>query len=140
MHEVYGIHLTPLARSRTNYEGYLAAARSRLDEAAFEAAWAEGKAMTPEEAVEYVLTEEDATPPTASASEEPPDELTRREEEVAILVARGLTNRRIADALTLSERTVDNHVANILKKLNLSSRSGVATWVEERRLHGTDPD
>ena len=119
------------ASDRSLYQSRIPAARAQLGEAAFDEAWAEGKAMTPEEAVEYVLTEEDATPPTTSASEEPPDELTRREEEVAALVARGLTNRQIARELTLSKRTVDNHVANILKKLNLPSRSGVAARLEE---------
>ena len=52
------------------------------------------------------------------------------EREVANLVARGLTNRQIAKELVLSERTVENHVRNILKKLKLSSRSEVAAWVE----------
>jgi DNA-binding NarL/FixJ family response regulator len=59
-----------------------------------------------------------------------PSALSRREREVAKLVARGLTNRRIAKELVLSERTVENHVSNILKKLKLSSRSEVAAWVE----------
>ena len=101
--------------------------------------------MTPEEAVEYVLTEEDVTPPASLAPEAPPDEkppdrLTRREEEVALLVARGLTNRQVASELTLSRRTVDNHVRNILKKLNLPSRSGVAAWLEEQRISEADLD
>ena len=45
-------------------------------------------------------------------------------------MARDLTNRQIAEELVLSERTVENHVRNILKKLKLSSRSEVAAWVE----------
>lgn len=83
--------------------------------------------MTPEEAVEYALSEE-----VAPAPERPPadrttdDPLTRREKEVAALVARGLTNRQIAQELVISERTVDHHVANILKKLGLHSREQVA--------------
>ncbi len=54
--------------------------------------------------------------------------LTAREREVALLVARGLTNRQIASELSISKRTVDNHVANILKKLGLRSRAQVAAW------------
>lgn len=54
--------------------------------------------------------------------------LTRREEEVVALVARGMTNRRIAAALVLSPRTVDNHVNRILTKLGFSSRAQVAAW------------
>jgi non-specific serine/threonine protein kinase len=57
----------------------------------------------------------------------PPPTLTRREREVAKLVAQGLTNRQIAEALFVSERTIDHHVSNILKKLSLSSREQVAS-------------
>jgi DNA-binding NarL/FixJ family response regulator len=52
--------------------------------------------------------------------------LTLRELEVARLVAVGLTNRRIADRLVLSERTVENHVSSILRKLGVATRSGIA--------------
>ena len=62
------------------------------------------------------------------------DPLTRREREVAALVARGLTNRQIASELHLSERTVENHVSKILRKLGLASRARVATWATEQRL------
>ncbi|MFI6085799.1 ATP-binding protein [Streptomyces sp. NPDC051217] len=55
--------------------------------------------------------------------------LSRREGEVAALICRGLTNRLIAQELVISERTVHGHVARILKKLNVSSRVQVATWV-----------
>ena len=68
-----------------------------------------------------------------SVIDEPSSALTRREREVAALLARGLTNRRIAKELVLSERTVENHVRNFLKKLKLSSRSEVAAWVEAQR-------
>jgi predicted ATPase len=105
-----------------DYDRGVAAAQTGLGKAAFEEAWDEGKAMTPEQAVEYALSEEVTPPLMIPAAEEPPadkppDELTRREEEVTDLVARGLTNRQIAKELMLSKRTVDNHVRNILKKL-----------------------
>jgi DNA-binding NarL/FixJ family response regulator len=54
--------------------------------------------------------------------------LTRREGEIAALVARGLTNRQIAAALHISERTAENHVQHILTKLGLSTRTQIATW------------
>jgi DNA-binding CsgD family transcriptional regulator len=54
--------------------------------------------------------------------------LSGREVEVAGAVARGLTNREIAAALHLSDRTVENHVQHILDKLGFSSRSQVAAW------------
>jgi DNA-binding CsgD family transcriptional regulator len=109
--------------------------RSGMGEEAWEEAWRKGRAMTLDEAVEYALSEGDSsmiasrTPEQTSATARP-SALTRREREVAKLVARGLTNRQIAEELVLSERTVENHVRNILKKLKLSSRSEVAAWVE----------
>ena len=54
------------------------------------------------------------------------DPLTPREREVAALVAQGLTNRQIAAALHLSERTAQNHVQHILTKLDLANRSQIA--------------
>nr|MBA3473616.1 helix-turn-helix transcriptional regulator [Rubrobacter sp.] len=48
----------------------------------------------------------------------------------------GLTSRQIADALSVSKRTVDNHAANVLKKLGLRSRNQVADRLEERRTRG----
>jgi LuxR family transcriptional regulator, maltose regulon positive regulatory protein len=57
---------------------------------------------------------------TASQGESP---LTAREVEVLGLVAEGLTNREIADRLILSEHTIHRHVANILRKMDASSRA-----------------
>ncbi|MEU6114631.1 AAA family ATPase [Streptomyces sp. NPDC047117] len=54
------------------------------------------------------------------------DELSPREREVARLVALGHTNREIADVLFLSPRTVEQHVAKVLRKLGVTSRAGVA--------------
>jgi len=54
--------------------------------------------------------------------------LTTREREVALLVADGLANRAIADRLTVSERTVETHVRNLLAKLGLTNRTQVAAW------------
>ena len=96
--------------------------------------------MPPEQAVEYVLSAEEE-PTKGPAPEELPTggeqrsaALTPREREVAILTARELTNRRIAEELSISERTVATHVHKILKKLNLRSRVQIAAWVMEQEL------
>jgi DNA-binding NarL/FixJ family response regulator len=60
--------------------------------------------------------------------------LTRREREVALLIAQGSSNRVIAESLVLGERTVEGYVANILTKLNFSSRSQIAAWAVESGL------
>jgi DNA-binding CsgD family transcriptional regulator len=49
--------------------------------------------------------------------------LTRREREIAGLVARGMTNREIAEALVISVRTVDNHLSNAYAKLGVATRA-----------------
>jgi DNA-binding CsgD family transcriptional regulator len=66
------------------------------------------------------------------------DGLTQRESEVAALVAQGLSNREIAEALFLSQRTVAVHIANVLSKLGFASRTQIATWVITKGLTGTD--
>jgi len=58
-----------------------------------------------------------------------PGPLTEREAEVAVLVARGLSNRGIGEQLFISQATAARHVANIFIKLGLRSRSQVAAWV-----------
>ncbi|MFK5634200.1 FitA-like ribbon-helix-helix domain-containing protein [Ornithinimicrobium sp. LYQ103] len=58
--------------------------------------------------------------------------LTSREERIAGLVSQGLTNRQIAGALFLSERTVESHVSAILRKLGFHSRATVASWYTAR--------
>ena len=62
----------------------------------------------------------------------PPVRLTPREEEISLLVAGSLTNKRIASELSISGRTVENHVRDILRKLGLS-RQEISSWVREHR-------
>jgi DNA-binding NarL/FixJ family response regulator len=68
--------------------------------------------------------------------ESEPDEprLTPRETEVLRLVAKGLSARAIAARLTLSHRTVENHVQNSLRKLQLSNRVELARYAIEKGL------
>jgi DNA-binding CsgD family transcriptional regulator/tetratricopeptide (TPR) repeat protein len=134
--ETTGIALSP--GERAFHEPHLAQATSNFGEAAWAAALAEGRAMSLEEAAEYALAKE-VDRPAAPVQEqipagEPVDELTPRENEIAALVARGFTNRQVAQELSISERTAGNHVAKILKKLGLSSRTQIASWATETQL------
>jgi NarL family two-component system response regulator LiaR len=69
-------------------------------------------------------------------SDLPPTEepLTRREVEVLRLVARGLSNQEIAEALSVSEGTVRIHVSNILSKLHLANRTQAALYALQEGL------
>lgn len=74
----------------------------------------------------------------ASPTEDEPS-LTQRETEVLRLVAKGLTARQIASRLTLSHRTVENHVQSTLRKLQLHNRVELARYAIEYGLD-EDPD
>ncbi|TAK68312.1 MAG: response regulator transcription factor [Actinomycetota bacterium] len=63
--------------------------------------------------------------------------LTERETEVLRLVAKGLTYKDIADRLVLSHRTVQNHVQNVLVKLQLHNRVQLTRYAIEHGLDGT---
>lgn len=62
----------------------------------------------------------------------PPSPLTTREEEILEQLAKGMSNKRIARALHISEGTVKVHVKHLLKKLNLHSRTEAAVWALQR--------
>ncbi|WP_245788048.1 response regulator transcription factor [Amycolatopsis marina] len=63
--------------------------------------------------------------------------LTGRQAEVAELVAGGMTNQEIAHRLVISQRTAATHVQHILTKLDLTNRTQLAAWVNQRHAaHG----
>ncbi|GHO52360.1 response regulator [Ktedonobacter robiniae] len=70
---------------------------------------------------------------TATASA-PKEAITEREREVLALVARGYTNKQIAEGLSMSEKTARNHVSHILEKLGLTRRSEAAAYAVEHNL------
>jgi DNA-binding NarL/FixJ family response regulator len=61
-------------------------------------------------------------------------ELTPTEQKVIQLVARGMANREIAQDLSVSQRTVESHVSNMLGKTGLSNRTELARWAIEKRM------
>ncbi|MFD8245586.1 ATP-binding protein [Nocardia sp. NPDC059691] len=101
--------------------------RRALGERRFDAARRRGLAMEMDAAAAYALGEQPAVTTSASGAAE----LTKRERQVADLVSRGLTNRQIATALVISQRTAQGHVEHILTKLGFTSRAQIAAWVVE---------
>jgi DNA-binding NarL/FixJ family response regulator len=70
----------------------------------------------------------------------PEHELTPRETEILKMVAKGMSYRQIAERLVLSHRTVQNHVQNTLRKLQLHNRVELTRWVIAQGLDEADPD
>ena len=103
--------------------------RATMGEAAFEAEYAAGRAFDPAHVL-AALSRQDAVagPPRVTGPGADVTVLTPRELDVLKLVAQGLSNPDIAQRLFLSEHTVHRHLANILRKLNLSSRAAAAAW------------
>ena len=127
---------TPLpSLSQVLHEFTIASARTQLGEQAFDAAWAQGRTMTPEQA----LTAEDQpllptpTPPARPAVTYP-DGLTAREVEVLCLLAQGLKDAQISEQLVLSLHTVHAHLRTIYSKLGVTSRSAATRYAFEHQL------
>ncbi|MDO8186439.1 response regulator transcription factor [Conexibacter sp. JD483] len=62
------------------------------------------------------------------------DSLTAREQDVLLLIARGYTNRQVAERLHLSIKTIETHVSNVLRKLQLTNRNALTRWAAQRRM------
>ncbi len=101
--------------------------KAALDAETFERYQAAGIAWSLDEAIAAALAF-DPTPANPGPAGTPSHGLSPRELEVLRLMADGLSNREIADALFLSVRTVTSHVTGILGKLNLSSRTQAVAY------------
>jgi DNA-binding CsgD family transcriptional regulator len=138
------VHALPPPSYEADYAPYLGRVRAALGEEAFAATWAEGWALTLEQALTEAASPVGLAPPAAlPADAEPPsrpqgrgDEhgLTPRETEVLRLVAAGLTDAQIAGRLVISPRTVGKHLQSIYSKLHLPSRSAATRWAIEHHL------
>jgi predicted ATPase/DNA-binding CsgD family transcriptional regulator/Tfp pilus assembly protein PilF len=125
----------PGADARSRLDGLLQLARGRAGPDVAAGLLGEGAAMNAHEAVSLALSIPAATthPGQAAAGSDPGAEsaLTARELEIAALIARGLSNRGIADELVISPATAARHVANIFSKLGFTSRAQVAAWAAQ---------
>ena len=116
---------------RDEYDRSIAAARTRLGENAWALAWAEGRTMAPEQALLARGPGAISELPVQAPS---PHGLTAREVEVLRLVAAGSSNQEIADALVISERTVNSHLVHIFNKLGVNSRAAAAAFAIRQQL------
>jgi DNA-binding NarL/FixJ family response regulator len=120
----------------------VAATRAQLGEQAFAATWAEGRTMTPEQALAargpmtmptLTLAEPSAVSHAPKAATYP-DGLTPREMGVLRLLAQGLTSAQIAERLVIGLVTVNSHVRSIYSKLGVISRAAATRYVLENHL------
>jgi predicted ATPase/DNA-binding CsgD family transcriptional regulator len=138
LREVVGEARSAAAQARL--DGLLAPAHHRLGAAAPNLN-AEGRRLGTHEAVRYALASVadgasgvmEADGSTSRQETDAPSVLTGREQQIAQLIARGLSNRAIAQELVISPATAARHVANIMAKLGLNSRAQVAAWTAEQR-------
>jgi predicted ATPase/DNA-binding CsgD family transcriptional regulator len=157
-------HTRLSALRRAAYDRTIGSIRAHLDEATFEEAWAQGRAMELSQAIEEASASQDE-PPTATQFQQMDEEeassfvlpgtpssqpsgtlsprralkqhfggLTAREVEVLRLLATGLTDAQIAEHLVLSLHTVHAHLRSIYSKLGVTSRSAATRFAFEHQL------
>lgn len=139
-----GVTLAPIYR-RDFYDAIVARVQAALNAGTLTAAWAEGRALTWEQAIAYGLA--DVADPVAlphPSSEGRrlegdggpvyPDHLTAREVEVLRLLAGGKSNAAIAGELVLSRYTIERHVANIYAKIGVHTRVDATAYALQHNL------
>jgi non-specific serine/threonine protein kinase len=120
-------HGGPLDRyPRQQLDAQIASARAALGPRAADVAERSGSAMDAQAAVAYALQLE-------QPSEGGPA-LSPRERQIVSLLTRGLSNKQIASAMAISERTAEGHVERTRNKLGLANRAQVAAWGVEHHL------
>jgi DNA-binding CsgD family transcriptional regulator len=134
LHKLAGGSVYHTLTGLADQEHAIATVRTTLGEEAFATRWAEGQALTLEQAIQYAL---ETPPPRAippAASNDNPAGLTAREVEVLRLLVQGLTYAQIADRLVVSQRTVNAHATSIYSKLDVTSRAMATRLAVEQHL------
>jgi non-specific serine/threonine protein kinase len=109
--------------------------REALGAAGWQAEYDRGRSLDRSDVLVLALGE----PPPANRRQPDDLPLTRRQQEVAHLVAQGLTDREVATRLSISIRTAESHVEQILARLGFRSRAQIAAWVAARGVaHSSD--
>lgn len=126
----------PSAAVAGRFDRLLEAARSALGPKAVESLLAEGHGMSPHQAAQLAAAPPPERVDAAGNGNRPGGLLTGRETEVALLAARGMSNRAIGHELFISQATAARHIANIFTKLGVSSRAQLVAWMAE---NGPEP-
>jgi len=112
--------------------------RDQLGEESYQTRYAAGAATSRTDAIRLALgPARDQAEPDRPGPLAP---LAPRETEVARLIGEGFSNRQIGTRLFISERTVENHVRNVMDKLGFTSRTQIAAWVALAGLTTTGGD
>jgi non-specific serine/threonine protein kinase len=125
------------ASDQDRYDQLRARARDQQPGASYAAAWAEGRTLTMQAAIQLATqAEPDQVKPLAADThvnvvDRGADPLTRRELQIARLVALGRSNREVAEELVVGVRTVETHLEHIFRKLAVQTRSQVAVWASQ---------
>jgi len=124
LREITGAPL--LDAERAEHERMVGGLRNRLGERSFAAEWAAGRVTSPEDAARFALRVGD--PESAAEPAHGRPLLTRREQDVTALVARGLTNRQVAEQLLVTPRTIETHLEHVFAKLGVQTRTELVAW------------
>jgi predicted ATPase/DNA-binding CsgD family transcriptional regulator len=130
LREANGLPVDPAFR--TAHERDVGAVRAALGDESFAVSWTTGTALSLPAAVALataIAPPAPVTPPTSPLTNQPdPLGLTPREREVLRLLAQGKSDREIAEALSISERTAGNHVQHAMAKIGVDSRTAAAVF------------
>ena len=118
---------------KPNIDRFLSTVRAQLPALEAESAWKAGRAMSFDDAIDLALNPPE-TPELTPTASDPAAVLSPRETEVLRLVAEGKSNQEIGDALFISPHTAATHVAHIMTKLGVDSRTAAAAWAFRQGL------
>jgi DNA-binding NarL/FixJ family response regulator len=135
----YADDTSVLAALRAGARSYLTKNAGRADIARAIHAAASGQSILDAAVQATVLEAAASRPAPPAASVELPDGLTSREGDVLMLIAQGLSNSEIADALFLSANTVKTHVNRVFAKTGSKTRAQAIRYAYGHRLAGADP-